>query len=104
MTLLVMQVAFGLSLSTFLLLPKVLASTFGAGALAIGVVTAMFGVASVAMVPMVGMQIDRQGSRGPILAGSLLMAASAFAFVEVGQAGVLAMLLRGMQGAAWALV
>jgi len=104
LALLLMQSAFGLALSTFLLLPKVLSASFGAGALAIGVVTAALGVAGVAVVPLLGTQIDRHGARAPILLGNLLMAASAFGFVLVEDAGPLAVLLRGLQGAAWTMV
>jgi MFS family permease len=102
--LLIMQTAFGFASSVFLLLPKVLASALGASAAQIGAVTAMYGLASLAAVPFLGPQMDRRGTRAPIVMGNALLLASALGFATVTSIGPLAAVLRGMQGLAWTML
>src|SRR5262245_60221345 len=61
--LLATQAAFGFSFSVFLLLPQVLAASFGSTPAAIGLVMAAFGAASVLAIPFVGRVVDRLGHR-----------------------------------------
>src|SRR5262245_4380940 len=99
-----MQTAFGFSSSVFLLLPTVLASSLAASATAIGTVTAMYGLASLAAAPFLGLQIDRHGTRTPIVIGNVLLLVSALGFAAVTSVGPLALALRGMQGLAWTML
>src|SRR5687767_1223156 len=99
-----MQVASGFGLSTFLLLPKFLASALGAGGLAIGADAGTYGLASLVVVPLVGAQIDRDGARRPILIGNLLLIVGALGFVLVKEVGPLALVARALHGAAWTMV
>jgi len=62
------QVAFGCSVSTFLLLPKYLASNLSLGASQIGAVTALPGLTAVLAVPFVGPLVDRAGRRPVVVA------------------------------------
>jgi MFS family permease len=103
-TLLVMQFAFGVAFSTFLMLPKILASRLGAGPAGIGVVNAMFSLAGVAAVPFVGARVDRPGRPRLMAGGSLLMAAGTLGFVAVDHVGLLAVALRAAQGVAYTVV
>jgi MFS family permease len=103
-TLLVMQFAFGVAFSTFLMLPKILATRFGAGPGGIGLVNAMFSLAGIAAVPFVGARVDRPGRARLMAGGSLLMAAGTLGFVAVDHVGLLAVALRAAQGAAYTVV
>ncbi len=103
-TLLVMQFAFGVAFSTFLLLPKILATRLGAGPGGIGLVNAMFSLAGVAAVPFVGARVDRPGRPRLMARGSLLMAAGTLGFVAVDHVGLLAVVLRAAQGVAYTVV
>ncbi|HLK38119.1 MAG TPA: MFS transporter [Polyangiaceae bacterium] len=99
-----LQVAFSFSFSTFFLLPKFLATSLAAEPIAIGVVTAMFGLSGLAAIPVVGVRIDTRQRRRFLIEGSALMAAAAFGFLWVDHAGALAAVLRLLQGLAWAMV
>ena len=59
--LLVVNFAFGIAFSIFVLLPKILASTLHAGPEGIGLVMSMFSFAGLAAVPFVGARVDRPG-------------------------------------------
>jgi MFS family permease len=102
--LLAMQMAFGFSMSTFLLLPKYMARHLGARPAAIGTVMAAFGVASVLALPLMVRLMDRRGCRASLMAGHLIMAVGAFGFMAVEAMGVVPVLLRGLQGVAWTMV
>jgi MFS family permease len=102
--LLTLQFVFGVAVSIFLLLPKILSEHLGSGPEGIGVVNAMFAIAGVAVVPLVGARVDRPGRPRLIAAGTLLMMASALAFLAVDHVGPLAVFLRAMQGAAYTIV
>jgi MFS family permease len=103
-TLLVMQLAFGVAFSTFLMLPKILATRLGAGPGGIGLVNAMFSLAGIAAVPFVGARVDRPGRARLMAGGSLLMAAGTLGFVAVDHVGLLAIVLRAAQGTAYTIV
>ncbi|MDP8999008.1 MAG: hypothetical protein M3O46_02740, partial [Myxococcota bacterium] len=95
-TLLGLQLAFGFSYSTFYLLPKFMAVELGATPVAIGAVTGMFGLSALIATPLLGAGIDRLGRRLFIRAGSALMVITAFGFLVVHDAGILAGALRLM--------
>jgi MFS family permease len=98
------QFTLGVSLSVFLLLPKILVARFGATPSYVGLQQALFGLAGVAMIPIVGSRIDR-ARRVPMLAAAcILMIVTSLGFLLVQSANALALLLRGSQGAVWALV
>jgi MFS family permease len=99
----VAQLFFGFAYSTFVLLPKLLAVTYGASAREIGAVMATFGVLSLAVSPAIGPIAKRLGLRRTMTVGDLVLAASAIGFMFVQSAGPFAALLRGLQGIAWAL-
>src|SRR5258708_1239009 len=103
-TLLCLQLAFGFSFSTFYLLPKFMAVELRATPGAIGAVTGMFGLAGLISIPLVGAGIDRVERRLFLRAGSTLMVVSAFGFLFVDHAGVLAGALRLGQGLDWSRV
>src|SRR5215831_16343148 len=71
--LLAMQAALGFALSVFLLLPKVLASSFGSTPGEIGLVMAAYGLTSVMSVALVGRAVDLLGQRGALVAANLVM-------------------------------
>jgi len=98
------QFALGVSLSVFLLLPKIMVARFGAAPSYVGLLQALFGLAGVAVIPIVGARIDHE-RRVPMLAAAcLLMIVTSLGFLLVRSAGPLALVLRGSQGAVWALV
>ncbi len=99
-----MMVAFGFSLSIFLLLPKFLKTELAAGAFEIGLVSSMFGAASVVAVPFAGAWVSRYGCRRSIMAGNLALGVGALGFVLVTTVGPLALLSRSMHGLAWNMV
>jgi MFS family permease len=101
--LVVAQALFGFAYATFLLLPKLLAVSYGATAREIGFVMAAFGVVSLATIPLVGPVVSRLGRRRTLILGNLLLAGSALAFVLVTRAGLAAAVLRGLHGVAWSL-
>jgi len=101
--LVIAQLWFGFAYATFLLLPKLLAADYHAGADQVGFVMAAFGVLSLAASPGIGPVIARLGSRGTMRAANLVLAASALGFLAMGGANLYAAFLRGLQGVAWAL-
>jgi predicted MFS family arabinose efflux permease len=94
----------GFAFSSFYLLPKYLDLELGAGPAAIGTVMGVFGVATVALTPLAGRFVDRVPHDRTILAGSLLMAASAAAFLAVDDIGAAMLALRVAQAVAHILV
>src|SRR3982751_97123 len=101
--LLIAEALFGLGYSMFVLLPKLLAVGYGATAGQIGAVMAAFGVASLVTIPLIAPIVKRLDNRRTMIAGSLLLSASALGFILIDSAGVLAAVLRGAQGIAWSL-
>ena len=98
------QFAFGVAFSTFVLLPKILASSLHAGPEGIGLVMSMFAIAGVATVPFVGARIDQPGRRRLILGGTMLMLVTSLGYLLVERVGPLAMALRAAHGAAYTIV
>lgn len=101
--LLAITTLFGLSFSTYFLLPKFLAVELGASPATIGGVTTIFWLAAVLVVPFAGQQIDRRGRLGFARIGGLLLALSCAGFVFVEAVGPLIWLLRIAQGVGFTL-
>jgi MFS family permease len=103
LALLAITTLFGLSFSTYFLLPKFLAVELAADPVTIGGVTTIFWLASVLVVPFAGHQIDRRGRLGFASIGGLLLALSCAGFVFVETIGPLIWLLRVAQGIGFTL-
>lgn len=101
--LLAITTLFGLSFSTYFLLPKFLAIELAASPATIGGVTTIFWLAAVLVVPFAGQQIDRRGRLGFARIGGLLLALSCAGFVAVDTVGPLIWLLRIAQGVGFTL-
>jgi MFS family permease len=102
-TVMTAQVAFGLGWSSYLILPKYLATELGADAEAIGYVSAMSGFAAVLTIPLVTSIIDRVGRRLPLQLGCALLIALSLTFLAVDRVGPLVYLLSGATGASFVL-
>ena len=103
LALLAITTLFGLSFSTYFLLPKFLAVELAADPVTIGGVTTIFWLASVLVVPFAGHQIDRRGRLGFAGVGGLLLALSCAGFVFVETIGPLIWMLRIAQGVGFTL-
>jgi len=102
-TLLVAQASFGYAFSSFLMLPKFLVTVLDAGPVEVGRVMAVYSVAIIACIPVMGVSVDRFGRRIFMTGGALLMAGAAAAHVAVDAIGPLIYLLRALQGCAFAM-
>jgi MFS family permease len=94
---------FGMSFSTYFLLPKFLAVELAADPVTIGSVTTIFWLASALTVPFVGGQIDRRGRKLFAAAGGLILALSCAGFLWVDAVGPLIWVLRIFQGIGFTL-
>lgn len=103
LTVLAVQSAFGYAFSTFMLLPKYLATELAVGAAGIGQVTALYGAAAMLCAPITGAWIDRGARLGFLRAGILLMVLGAAGFLWVDSMGPLVYALRLAQAIAWGL-
>src|SRR5580765_7844201 len=101
--LLIAEALFGFSYAQFVLLPKLLTVGYGATAGQIGTVMGAFGVASLLTIPLMAPIVKRFDYRRAMIAGYVLLGASALAFLSISSAGALAAVLRGAQGIAWSL-
>ena len=101
--LLAVTTLFGLSFSTYFLLPKFLAVELAADPVTIGSVTTIFWLASALTVPFVGGQIDRRGRKVFAAAGGLILALSCAGFLWVDSVGPLIWALRILQGIGFTL-
>src|SRR5262245_30437004 len=101
--LLIAEALFGFSYALFVLLPKLLAVDYGATAGQIGAVMASFGAASLASIPVIAPIVRRLDSRRTMIGGTFLLGAAAMGFLFIHSAGVLAAVLRGVQGIAWSM-
>src|SRR5262245_42005574 len=101
--LLISEALFGFSYALFVLLPKLLAVSYGATASQIGAVMAAFGVASLVTIPFIAPIVKRLDCRRTMVLGTFLLGAAAFGYIFIDSAGVLAAVLRGAQGIAWSL-
>ncbi|MEY4579092.1 MAG: hypothetical protein RL701_3795, partial [Pseudomonadota bacterium] len=81
------QLAFAYAVSTFLLLPKYLSTQFAASATELGRVTAIQGIASTLVVPVVGGLVERVGRRPLMAAGALLALVYALCWIVVDRRG-----------------
>jgi MFS family permease len=102
--LLATQSCFGMSFSTFFLLPKYLRLDLHASDVQIGAVGAVGAVAGVIAFPIVGALNDRYGRKRFMLLGSALMTLSALAMPSLGEVGLPLYALRLVQGLAFALL
>ena len=101
--LLIAEALFGFSYALFVLLPKLLATGYGATAAQIGAVMASFGIASLVTIPVIPLIVKRLDNRRTMVLGTALLGVSALGFLLIHDAGVLAAVLRGAQGSAWSL-
>lgn len=101
--LLAVQPLSGFSICVFYLLPKFMAKELHASPSEIGLVSTVYGLASVLALPLLALAIDRGSPRWLIMAGALALAASALGFLGVHEVGSLILMLRFVQGMAWAL-
>jgi MFS family permease len=98
------QFCFGLSYSTFFLLPKYLTREFHANASVIGAVAAIGLLAGVLATPWIGRVIDRGVRRPSITYGALVHGLSACAFAGLHAVAAPLYLLRVVNGVSYALV
>lgn len=102
--LLFVQMLFGLSYSTFLLLPKFLRLELGASATEIGRVGGAATIAAAVVAPFVG-SVTVKYSRFAVLVFALCIEAiGAFGFCFVTEVGPFVYCLRALQGMAWVMV
>lgn len=102
--LMAVQMAFGLSFSIFLILPKHLALTLRARPSEIGWIMAMYGVANIAAARPINWLMVRVGRKRVLQLGALCAALGGLVFVFASNAGWLAGFGRFLQGVAWAMV
>jgi predicted MFS family arabinose efflux permease len=93
--------AFGFASSVFYLLPKFL-TEIGAGAVAIGAVSAAYGAATLAATPLIAVWIDAIPRVALVRFGALLTFVTSLAFVGVSEFGLAMLSLRAAQGVAFA--
>jgi MFS family permease len=102
--LVITQTCFGMSFSTFFLLPMFMRKALHATDLQIGSVAALGSLTGVLAFPLVGTLNDRLGRKPFVLLGSALMIVGAGAMLWVDQVGPLLYLLRVLHGVAFALM
>lgn len=98
------NVAFSFSFSTFFLLPKFMAQELRASASEIGGLATVFGVAMLLAVPWVSRLLDGTRNRAVIILGCTLQALSALGFVWVDALGLRMVVLRCMQALAMSML
>lgn len=103
MTLLLAQVLFGFSFSTYFLLPKYLQTELGAGPSTIGWISGAAWTTSVLCVPITGSFVDRLGRRTFQLVGSICMVFGCSLFALADTVGPLLVLGRLLQGVGFSL-
>jgi MFS family permease len=99
----VAQLAFGFAFSSFFLLPKFVVTQLWGSPSQVGYVGATSVVAAVLVSPWCGKVLDRGPRRPLMLAGCLLSAAAALAFLGVTQVGWYLYGVRALQGVAYTL-
>jgi MFS family permease len=100
--LLLAQAGFGFSYSSFLMLPKFMATDLDAGPEAIGAVVAVSAISIVVFLVPAGTMIDRHGRKSFLVGGALLMAISSVGYVLVHEIGLYLYVLRLLQSLAFA--
>ena len=98
------QMAFGLSYSAFLLLPKFLRVTYGASSTTIGWVSGTTVLSGAFFAPLVGSLCGNWSRRWVLGFGMACAGSAALAFGFVEHVGLNMYLLRALQGLAWAAV
>lgn len=101
--LLAAQTCYGMSFSTFFLLPTYLKLSLHASEVQIGAIGAVGAVAGVIAFPLVGMLNDRYGRKRFMLMGSALVTLTALAVGMLTTVGLALYLLRLLQGLSFAL-
>ena len=101
--LLIAEALFGFSYAQFVLLPKLLTVGYGASAGQIGFVMGAFGVASLLTIPLIAPIVKRFNYRRTMVAGYVVLGASALGFLSINSAGALAAVFRGAQGISWSV-
>lgn len=96
--------AYGYAFSSFILLPVFMVSQLGSGPTEIGYAAAAFGLSAVLATPFVASVVDRFARGRLLAAGALTLAATSVAFMAVTEYGSFLLVLRAVQGAAFALV
>jgi predicted MFS family arabinose efflux permease len=102
--LLIAQATFGVAYSTFLILPKYLATHLGARPGRVGWIMASAGLANVLWAPLMARLVGRLGRRRALVVANILMAVASLAFLLPESPGPLAFVCRAAQGMAWALM
>lgn len=102
--LVITQTCFGLSFSTFFLLPMFMRKALHASDMQIGSVAALGSLTGVLAFPLVGALNDRYGRKPFVLLGSALMIVGAGVMLWVDAVGPLLYLLRVLHGVAFALM
>lgn len=96
--LLVVQMAFGYTFSSLLVVPKYLTTALGANPRQIGELAAIPALAGIAVAPFCGRWLDRGGARAAIVLGSTLLALSVGAFGFFDAVEPLVYVARAVQG------
>ncbi len=100
--LLLAQAGFGFAHSSFMMLPKFLATELSAGPEEIGLVVAVSAISIVAFLIPAGSMVDRHGRKQFLSAGAALMALSSASYVYVHEIAAFLYVLRVLQSAAFA--
>ncbi len=101
-SLLLAQAGFGFAHSSFMMLPKWMATELSAGPDAIGRVVAVSAVGIVLFLMPAGSMVDRYGRKGFLAAGAALMAVTSVCYVNVEEIGPTLYALRILQSIAFA--
>src|SRR5262245_34394404 len=99
LVLLALQFVFGLSFSSFFLLPKYLTEVHAANADVIGLIVAAAPVAAVATIPLLATRVDRLPLRWLMVAGTVAMCLTSLGFARLGPPSLGLFLLRALHGA-----
>jgi predicted MFS family arabinose efflux permease len=102
--LLVAQATFGVAYSTFLILPKYLATHLGATPARVGWIMASAGLANVLWAPLMARFIARVGRRRALVAANHAHGGGVAGIPAAGLAGAAGLPVPGGQGMAWALM
>lgn len=100
---LVATAIFGISFSSYFLLPKFLALELDADSATIGSVSAVTLLASVFFMPIIGVLVDRHGRKPFACFGALVFAVACAGFVLIDSVGPLLWVLRTLQGLGFTL-